>query len=167
MSNDVYIRRLGFEDLPRVLVIERQAFTSPWSLAMFVLEMSKPSSVCLAAVDSSDVVWGYLICSRYDTAWHLMNVSVEHGLRRMGVAGKLLNRMFELTRKEGQEQQYTLEVRHSNTVAKQMYERYGFHSAGVRRRYYQNDGEDALIMWLTLRDGERVAVDAVPGLGDH
>ncbi len=140
-----------------MMVIERKAFTSPWSLAMFVLEMSKPSSVCLAAVNKDDEVCGYLVCSRYDTVWHLMNVSVESSLRRQGVAGTLLGRMFELTRRQSGEQQYTLEVRLSNTSAIQMYERYGFHSAGVRHRYYQNDGEDALIMWLTLSEGDELS----------
>ena len=70
------IRRLTYADLPQVVAIERRAFPTPWSLAMFVLELSKPGGICLAAFEG-DEMHGYLICSRYDTVWHLMNVSVD------------------------------------------------------------------------------------------
>ncbi|MGH2912449.1 MAG: hypothetical protein ACRDJ3_08230, partial [Solirubrobacteraceae bacterium] len=65
-SFSVEVRELAYADLPRVISIERRAFPTPWSLAMFVLELSKPSGICLAAVHSRRLV-GYLICSRYDT----------------------------------------------------------------------------------------------------
>jgi len=70
------IRRLTYGDLPAVLALERRSFPAPWSLAMFVLELSKPSGVCLAAETESGLV-GYLVCSRYADIWHLMNVAVE------------------------------------------------------------------------------------------
>src|SRR5205807_2382411 len=79
------IRRLSYADLPQVISIERRAFPTPWSLAMFVLELSKPSGICLAAIREGRLV-GYLICSRYDTVWHLMNVAVDGVHRRQGIA---------------------------------------------------------------------------------
>jgi hypothetical protein len=69
------IRRLAYSDLPAVISIERRSFPTPWSLAMFVLELSKPSGICLAATEG-DRLLGYLVCSRYDQVWHLMNVAV-------------------------------------------------------------------------------------------
>ena len=66
MIDQLQIRRLTYADLPQVLAIERRAFPTPWSLAMFVLELSKPSGICLAAVRDEQIV-GYLVCSRYDT----------------------------------------------------------------------------------------------------
>ena len=136
------IRRLTYADLPQVIAIERRAFPTPWSLAMFVLELSKPGGVCLAA-RRDGVLVGYLICSRYDTVWHVMNVAVDPGVRRTGVATTLLiERIGDPT------SQLTLEVRPSNEGAIKLYDRFGFRSAGVRRRYYQDNGEDALIMWL-------------------
>jgi ribosomal-protein-alanine N-acetyltransferase len=138
------LRRLAYSDLPAVISIERRSFPTPWSLAMFVLEFSKPSGICLAAIDNDDIV-GYLICSRYADVWHLMNVAVAPERRRMGVASRLITRLFEET---GRELPITLEVRVSNAHAISMYERLGFRSAGVRPRYYQDNGEDALIMWL-------------------
>ena len=138
------IRRLAYSDLPAVIAIERRSFPTPWSLAMFVLELSKPSGICLAASEG-DELRGYLVCSRYDQVWHLMNVAVAPEHRRGGIATTLIGALFREAR-EGLP--FTLEVRVSNRQAIAMYERFGFHSAGLRRRYYHDNGEDALIMWL-------------------
>ena len=140
----VAIRRLAYSDLPAVISIERRSFPTPWSLAMFVLELSKPSGICLAATEGEELR-GYLICSRYDRVWHLMNVAVAPERRRTGIARGLISRLVE---EGGGELPITLEVRVSNRPAIAMYERLGFCSAGVRPRYYQDNGEDALIMWL-------------------
>ncbi len=146
MTPSLDIRRLTYADLPQVIAIERRAFPTPWSLAMFVLELSKAGGVCLAATRDGELV-GYLVCSRYDTVWHVMNVSVEPRQRRMGVATALLLELLD--RIDGPDARLTLEVRRSNIPAIALYERFGFRSAGVRRRYYQDNGEDALIMWRT------------------
>jgi ribosomal-protein-alanine N-acetyltransferase len=144
---DLEIRPLTYADLPQVVAIERRAFPTPWSLAMFVLELSKTTGICLAAVLDGRLV-GYLVCSRYDTVWHLMNVAVDDRLRRQGIATTLLERLFELGDKPSE--QYTLEVRTSNEAAIRLYERFGFRTAGRRRAYYHDNREDALIMWRTV-----------------
>ena len=138
------IRRLSYSDLPSVISIERRSFPTPWSLAMFVLELSKPSGICLAAVDREGGLAGYLVCSRYETVWHLMNVAVDPDRRRGGIATLLINHLFE---EGGGVSPYTLEVRVSNREAITMYEGFGFRSAGTRRGYYHDNGEDAVIMW--------------------
>jgi ribosomal-protein-alanine N-acetyltransferase len=143
----VTIRRLGLGDLPHVLPIERRSFTAPWSLAMFALEVSKPSTVALAAIQGERLV-GYLVCSRYDSVWHVMNVAVDLDRRRRGIASALLRALFEQTDRPGAE--YTLEVRPSNEAAVALYERFGFRGAGRRRGYYHDNREDALIMWRTV-----------------
>jgi ribosomal-protein-alanine N-acetyltransferase len=146
-SAGVTIRRLSYSDLPQVIAIERRAFTTPWSLAMFVLELSKPAGVCLAAVpEPGGRLLGYLVCSRYDTVWHLMNIAVDPERRRAGVGRALLEEMIQ---RAGSEQPFTLEVRESNLAAITLYQRMHFHSAGKRPRYYRDNGEDALIMWRT------------------
>jgi [ribosomal protein S18]-alanine N-acetyltransferase len=144
---DLDIRRLTYADLPQVIAIERRAFPTPWSLAMFVLELSTPSGICLAALIEERLV-GYLVCSRYDTVWHLMNVAVDDRLRRQGIATTLLERLFEMGDRPSE--QYTLEVRTSNEDAIRLYERFGFRTAGRRRAYYHDNREDALIMWRTV-----------------
>jgi ribosomal-protein-alanine N-acetyltransferase len=144
MSNDaITIRPLTYGDLPQVIAIERRAFPTPWSLAMFVLELSKPSGICLAAIEDANLV-GYLVCSRYADIWHLMNIAVDPSARRRGYASALLEEMFD---RAGRQEAFTLEVRTSNASAIALYERFGFRSAGTRPRYYRDTGEDAMIMW--------------------
>ena len=139
------IRLLTYHDLPAVAAIERRAFPTPWSIAMFVLELSKPTGLCLAACRDGRLT-GYTICSRYDTVWHVMNIAVAPEARRRGVATALLG---ELYARAGEHSQFTLEVRRTNQGAIDLYHREGFRIAGMRRRYYQDNGEDALIMWRT------------------
>ena len=145
-EDELNIRRLTYADLPQIITVERRAFPTPWSLAMFVLELSKTSGVCLAAT-RADTLVGYLICSRYDTVWHIMNVAVDPAHRRSGIATALIEGLLE--RIDDDAARYTLEVRESNVGAISLYERYGFRAAGRRRRYYQDNGEDAVIMWRT------------------
>jgi ribosomal-protein-alanine N-acetyltransferase len=154
MTPPLEIRRLTYADLPQVIAIERRAFPTPWSLAMFVLELSKPSGICLVAIEEERIA-GYLVCSRYDIVWHVMNVAVEPGRRREGIATALLEDLFTRADKPGE--QYTLEVRTSNDAAIALYERFGFESAGVRPGYYHDNKEDALIMWRTVAQAQPAA----------
>jgi [ribosomal protein S18]-alanine N-acetyltransferase len=153
MNQNLEIRRLTYSDLPAVIAIERRAFPTPWSLSMFVLELSKPSGICLAALTDGRLA-GYLICSRYDTVWHVMNVAVDPRLRRQGIASRLMDHLFDTA--DRPHEQYTLEVRESNAAAIALYERFGFRGAGHRRGYYHDNREDALIMWRTA-PAERAA----------
>ena len=92
--------------------------------------------------------------SRYVDAWHVMNVAVAPDYRRLGIASRLLNDLFELTVDDGQ-RGYTLEVRVSNEPAIRLYERMGFLGRGVRRGYYTDNREDALIMWRDPEPAKR------------
>ena len=143
------LRDLGLDDLEAVDEIERRAYPTPWSRSMFAGELSKLTSVCLGAfeADGEDgALVGYLIVSRYVDAWHVMNVAVDPAHRGRGVASMLLERLFELTDDRSQ-RGYTLEVRVSNAGAIKLYERVGFTARGIRRGYYTDNREDALIMW--------------------
>lgn len=157
-ADPITVRTIGFGDLPQVLAIERRAFPTPWSPAMFVLELSKPSAISLGAVlpdrrRSRDLA-GYVFCSRYADVWHVMNVAVDPPLRRRGIASGLLETLIE---RAGAEEPFTLEVRPSNTGAIALYERFGFRAAGTRPRYYHDTGEDALIMWRTAELNAKVS----------
>ena len=156
-ANKVEFRRLELRDLNSIEIIERASYPTPWSRSMFAGELAKPSSLSLGAFDpESDELLGYLIISRYVDAWHVMNVAVAPAHRRRKIATMLLDRLFGLTAGEGR-RGYTLEVRVSNEHAIRLYERAGFKPRGIRRGYYTDNREDALIMW---RDPEPMRAEA-------
>ena len=141
----VDIRPLGLSDLTAIEAIEQRAYRTPWSRSMFASELAKSSSVCLGAFEGEQLV-GYIVNSRYVDAWHVMNVAVDPAYRHRGIATRMLERLFELTR-DDQRRGYTLEVRISNADAIGLYENLGFVRQGIRRAYYTDNREDALIMW--------------------
>ena len=148
VAQKVEIRRLGLEDLDAIERIEKNTYPTPWSRSMFAGELAKPSSLSLGAYDPerSGVLVAYLIVSRYVDAWHIMNLAVHGAYRRRGIASRLLGELFERTAGDSR-RGYTLEVGVSNTTAIALYEGFGFEASGVRRGYYTDNREDALIMW--------------------
>ena len=145
----IELRRLGLGDLRDIEAIEHRSYPTPWSRSMFAGELAKPSSICLGAFEAEGedgALVGYLIVSRYVDAWHVMNVAVDPDQRGRGIATMLLERLFELTADDAR-RGYTLEVRVSNATAIALYERLGFEGRGIRRGYYTDNREDALIMW--------------------
>ena len=143
---NVELRRLEPRDLDTVEEIERASYPNPWSRSMFAAELRKPSSLAIGAyLEPGDLV-GYAFVSRYVDAWHVMNVAVASEYRRRGIATTLLEQAFEVTAADPR-RGYTLEVRVSNTDAIRLYERLGFEHRGIRRGYYTDNREDALIMW--------------------
>jgi len=145
----IELRRLVLDDLGEIEKIEHRSYPTPWSRSMFAGELAKPSSICLGAFDTDGeggTLCGYLIVSRYVDAWHVMNVAVDPEHRSRGIATMLLERLFELTAGDAR-RGYTLEVRISNATAISLYERLGFEARGIRRGYYTDNREDALIMW--------------------
>jgi len=143
------VRVLEPPDLDAIEPIEQRAYPTPWSRSMFASELAKPTSICLGAFEGEELV-GYVINSRYVDAWHVMNVAVDPEHQRRGVATHLLRRLFELTR-DDERRGYTLEVRVSNEGAIQLYAQLGFEPRGIRRGYYTDNREDALIMWRDAR----------------
>jgi len=145
----VELRLLVLDDLEEIDEIEHRSYPTPWSRSMFAGELSKPTSICLGAFEADaeeGALVGYLIVSRYVDAWHVMNIAVDPAHRGRGVATMLLERLFEVTASDAR-RGYTLEVRVSNLVAIELYEKLGFERQGIRRGYYTDNREDALIMW--------------------
>ena len=150
MKTAVEIRALAPSNLNDIEDIEHRSYDTPWSRSMFAGELAKPASLCVGAFEGEQL-GGYLIVSRYVDAWHVMNIAVSPDFRRRGIATALLERLFELT-DDGSRRGYTLEVRVSNDGAIRLYERLGFTARGIRRGYYTDNREDALIMWRDADD---------------
>ncbi len=162
--SDVALRPLSLDDLDEIEPIERRSYTTPWSRSMFAGELAKRTSICLGTVDGdSGALLGYMIVSRYVDAWHVMNIAVDPSRRGRGIARGMLRELFRLTEND-QLRGYTLEVRVSNASAIRLYEGLGFVARGLRRGYYTDNREDAIVMWRdadgpqpTLFDQERDA----------
>jgi ribosomal-protein-alanine N-acetyltransferase len=151
------LRKLELRDLNAIEAIERVSYPTPWSRSMFAGELAKPSSLSLGAFEpETGKLVGYLVISRYVDAWHVMNVAVAPAHRRRGIARTLLEHLFDVTASD-ERRGYTLEVRVSNDGAIKLYEQLGFVGRGVRRGYYTDNREDALIMW---KDPVREAASA-------
>ena len=153
---NVELRPLEPHDLDAVEEIERVSYGTPWSRSMFVAELRKPSSLALGAYSAEGDLVGYAFVSRYVDAWHVMNVAVSVEFRRRGIATTLLERLFEVTATDSR-RGYTLEVRVSNLHAIRLYEQLGFEARGVRRGYYTDNREDALIMWREPASSEQAS----------
>lgn len=144
-SQPLRLRRLRLADLPAIEAVERRSYVTPWSAAMFTSELSKPTSRCVGAFDGPRLA-AYVIVSQYVDAWHVMNVAVDEPYRRRGIARTLLESLMDEAEGDGS-RGFTLEVRVSNHEAIRLYERLGFEASGIRRGYYTDNREDALIMW--------------------
>lgn len=153
---NVLFRPLRMRDLGAIEQLERRAYPTPWSRSMFASELSKGSSICLGAfAEDTNALLAYLIIARYVDAWHVMNIAVDPDHQRRGIATMLMEQLFDVTASDEQ-RGYTLEVRVSNAGAIRLYEGLGFKGRGVRRGYYTDNREDALIMWKDPV-GDRVA----------
>ncbi|MBJ7471975.1 MAG: ribosomal protein S18-alanine N-acetyltransferase [Solirubrobacteraceae bacterium] len=151
MSTDEHltIERMRVAELAEVMPVERASYATPWSVAMFVLELTRPETIALGARIDGRLA-GYIVCSPQSDEWHVMNVTVSPTYRRRGLARALMVRLHEvLDGATAGRARLTLEVRPSNKAAFGLYASEGYLVAGRRRAYYPDDGEDALVMWRT------------------
>ncbi|MFM8944971.1 MAG: ribosomal protein S18-alanine N-acetyltransferase [Actinomycetota bacterium] len=133
--------------LRSVMAIERRVYTRPWSPALFLAEMADPANRCYLVARLEGEVVGYGGAIVYDGEAHVTNVAVAPEHQRRGIAARLLHDLIAGSIELGAES-VALEVRVTNWAAQRLYARFGFRPVGIRRNYYQDVGEDALIMWV-------------------
>lgn len=148
--NQVVFRYMTPEDIDRVLEIEFQSFTLPWSRAAFETELTKNHFSKYVVLILEGTIVGYGGMWMIVDEAHVTNIAIDPQVRGKHLGEALLQRMMVLAISLGA-QRMTLEVRVSNKVAQRLYEKMGFTSYGVRKRYYTDNNEDALIMWATLQ----------------
>jgi ribosomal-protein-alanine N-acetyltransferase len=144
MTDAVSIRAMRLADVPRVIEIELQCFTMPWSEATFK-GLLRRADASLFVADAEGEVVGYSVFWSVLEQGELGNVSVAPGWRRQGIGQRLVQTVLDAAGQRGV-REVVLEVRVSNTAAQQLYERYGFSQIGRRRNYYTEPVEDALVM---------------------
>ena len=140
---------LVHEHLSQAAEIERLCFSDPWSEKMLAEHLANPCSLTLAAVGDTGRLLGYVGLLAVVDEGYITNVAVRPDCRRQGVAAALLDAL-EAQGKERELAFLTLEVRQSNAPARALYEKLGYLQAGLRRNYYENPREDAIIMTKTL-----------------
>jgi ribosomal-protein-alanine N-acetyltransferase len=135
------------DEIDGVLAVEEASFTNPWTREMYLSELeNRGVSFCYLARDVRGRVVGFCSFWRVLDELHINNLAVLPPMRREGVASALLTRVLQEGAALGA-RRATLEVRQSNDAARMLYERFGFSIAGVRRAYYSNPIEDALVLW--------------------
>ena len=144
---EIQIRRMEKTDIDSVIEIEAKAYGEHhWSKESFLNELSNDLARYYAAFDNKNHLLGYAGCWQILEEVHITNIAVAPDFRRNGIGEKLLRKIIDDCY-ENKAKYITLEVRVSNLPAIGLYEKYGFKSLGVRKGYYQNNNEDALIMW--------------------
>ena len=146
---DYQLIPLAHEHLGQAAEIERLCFSDPWSEKMLAEHLANPCSLTLAAVGDTGRLLGYVGLLAVVDEGYITNVAVRPDGRRQGVAAALLDAL-EAQGKERELAFLTLEVRQSNAPARALYEKLGYLQAGLRRNYYENPREDAIIMTKTL-----------------
>lgn len=145
------IRPMQESDLEKIMIIEHASFSSPWSLHAFVSELKENEYARYFCLELEGQIIGYMGLWFILEEGHITNVAIapDHRGKRRGEI--LMQSVIQMMVKEGMERM-TLEVRASNVQAQRLYERLGFVTAGVRKGYYSDNREDALIMWLDLEE---------------
>ena len=142
----VTIRRMRVEDIEHVSRLERKCYALPWSSSAYVTEVGNPKAYYSVAKDSEGVVVGYAGMWVVMAEMHITTIAVDPALRGLRIGERLLIDMIEYGM-ANRARRATLEVREHNRVAHNLYAKYGFIDVAVRKNYYSDNGENAIIMW--------------------
>ncbi|GIQ67379.1 ribosomal-protein-alanine acetyltransferase [Xylanibacillus composti] len=142
-------RSMRLDDIPCVCEIENEAFTTPWSAEAFRNELTQNHYAHYVVLEHEGRLAGYGGLWLIVDEAHITNVAVKAEFRGRGWGEKLMIRLKETALFLGAKRM-TLEVRVSNLRAKRLYEKLGFYGVGIRKEYYTDNREDALIMWTHL-----------------
>jgi ribosomal-protein-alanine N-acetyltransferase len=153
---ELAIDAMTLDDIAAVQEVEKASFTAPWPANAFRHELTQNRNAKYIVAREDGRVIGYAGLWNAVGEMHITTFAVHPDARRRGVGRRLLLRIFELTGDLAKELEtsvaLTLEVRISNLAAQKLYEEFGFRRAGIRRRYYSDNDEDALIMWTDTVD---------------
>jgi len=150
----VIFRQMKVEDIPGVQVVERACFSVPWSRGIFYSELTKNDSAYYVVAEIDGEIVGYAGVWVILDEGHVTNIAVHPKHRRKGIGRQLMEAITAYAALRGVERM-TLEVRVSNLTAQNLYRQLGYEFCGVRKGYYQDNKEDAYIMWKDLKVDEK------------
>lgn len=143
----ITIREMTLADVDRVCMLEEMAFSMPWHKESFVEMIENKDALYLVADDEQSGVIGCCGVRSIVGEGDITNVVVHPDFRQKGVAYKMLTQLLLRGEQDFGIKEFTLEVRYSNIGAIHLYEKLGFVSEGIRKNFYEEPVEDALIMW--------------------
>jgi len=146
LSTLVELRKMRREDLPAVMTIERECFPLPWRESAYLTELANRSAYYLVACSAPGIV-GYAGMWIITDESHITTLGVAGDSRRQKVGEQLLVGILDEAARRGA-RRATLEVRQNNIAAQELYEKYGFTPAAIRRGYYTDNHENAVVMWV-------------------
>ena len=146
MKDNILVRPMAIADVDGVMAVEKDSFSTPWSRSAFEEELAQNRLARYIVAEEDGQVVGYAGMWLVITEAHVTNVAVSGSRRGEGIGRLLMETLMKLARENGMGSM-TLEVRVSNMVARHLYETLGFAEAGIRKNYYSETKEDALILW--------------------
>ncbi len=149
--DEIRFRWMKYGDIDDVLAVENASFSAPWSREAFENEMTINQFAKYLLLEVDGTVVGYCGLWLVMDEAHITNVAVVPELRGRKLGEKLMVKVMDMLRDEGVKMM-TLEVRISNYIAQSLYEKLGFLKGGIRKNYYSDNGEDALVMWVKLNE---------------
>ena len=144
-STGIVIRLMEIDDLKKVLEIEKQSFSVPWTYDLFFSELTRNRYARYFILEKDNEVVGYLGLWHKGSSFHITNIAIAENLRRKGYGEKFL-KFIEKIAATYRIKKISLEVRRSNCIAQDMYRKYGYKVIRVLKNYYQEEKEDALVM---------------------
>ena len=146
MNETISVRPMVMTDVDGVMAVEQDSFLTPWSRSAFEEELAQNRLARYIVAVENDEIVGYAGTWLVINEAHVTNVAVSGQRRREGIGRLLMQKLMDLARENDMESM-TLEVRVSNAAARHLYEQLGFVEAGIRKNYYSETKEDALILW--------------------
>lgn len=133
------------DDIEGLMIVENMSFSIPWSKDSFIKELDNDLAIYFVA-KIDDIVVGYIGMWKVLDEGHITNIAVHSDFRKLGIGSKLIEGLIAVADQNGIKS-VTLEVRKSNFEAIKLYSKHGFVVSGVRKGYYQDNSEDAVILW--------------------
>ena len=149
MSQTITFRFMEERDLEAIVQLENRCFTVPWSRDAFYNELNQNKFACYIVLEQEEQIIGYCGAWLVIDEAHITNIAVLPEFRGKKLGEALLQKMIERSREKGVERM-TLEVRESNTIAQSLYKKLGFQEGAIRKNYYTDNQEDAIVMWVSI-----------------